>query len=357
MNNLELYKKIGVGLIPLLAFILIDEFWGTEQGLIAAIVIGLGQLGYVWFKEKKLDKFILLDTSLIVILGVVSLLSHDAIFVKVKPAIIEFIMVALVGFSAFGSMNLIIGMQKRYVGEVKLNDLQLRKMQFSMRIMFFVLLGHTLLTLYSAFYMSKEAWAFISTALLYIIFGLIFGVQLLVNQIQKRRIEWLPIVDDDGNLKGKAPRDVCHNDNTLLHPVVRLHIFNSSGQIYLQQRSKKSYVAPGLWDAAVAGHVQFGETLEQALQREAMEELNIKGFESQLFRKSKYIGEKDAELVFTFISVFDGKIEPNKKEVEDGRFFTFDYLQNKFSREDLTPAIIAEIIDLQGVSKKLFKHK
>ena len=51
--------------------------------------------------------------------------------------------------------------------------------------------------------------------------------------------EWLPIVDEKGNIIGKAPRSVCHKDKTLLHPVVHVHIFNDKGQLYLQKRPLK----------------------------------------------------------------------------------------------------------------------
>lgn len=48
--------------------------------------------------------------------------------------------------------------------------------------------------------------------------------------------ELFPIVDDSGNVLGKATRGECHNGSRLLHPVVHLHVFNSRGEVYLQRR-------------------------------------------------------------------------------------------------------------------------
>ena len=48
--------------------------------------------------------------------------------------------------------------------------------------------------------------------------------------------EIFPIVDDSGNVIGKATRGECHNGSRLLHPVVHLHVFNSRGEVYLQRR-------------------------------------------------------------------------------------------------------------------------
>ena len=49
--------------------------------------------------------------------------------------------------------------------------------------------------------------------------------------------EILPLVDDRGNVIGKALRSQCHSDRTLLHPVVHLHVFNPKGELYLQKRA------------------------------------------------------------------------------------------------------------------------
>jgi hypothetical protein len=41
---------------------------GNPAGLIAALVIGLGELGFTWFKEHRFDRFVLFDTALLIVL-------------------------------------------------------------------------------------------------------------------------------------------------------------------------------------------------------------------------------------------------------------------------------------------------
>ena len=97
--------------------------------------------------------------------------------------------------------------------------------------------------------------------------------------------EIFPIVDENGSVIGSATRGVCHSGSMLLHPVVHLHVFNSKGEIFLQRRPDWKDIQPGKWDTAVGGHVDYGETPEDALRREVHEELGITNFVSEIVDK------------------------------------------------------------------------
>ncbi len=83
------------------------------------------------------------------------------------------------------------------------------------------------------------------------------------------------IVDENDHPAGKASMEEA-DEKELIRRIVRLMLENSKGQILLQKRSDTETVYPGRWDNSVAGHVDFGETNEQAILREAYEELGIK---------------------------------------------------------------------------------
>jgi isopentenyldiphosphate isomerase len=87
--------------------------------------------------------------------------------------------------------------------------------------------------------------------------------------------EIFPIVDENGEVIGSATRGECHSGSKLLHPVVHLHVFNTKGEIYLQRRPDWKDIQPGKWDTAVGGHIDYGETPDEALNREVREELGI----------------------------------------------------------------------------------
>ena len=342
MDKMVLLRKMAVGLLPLLVFILVDEFVGTTEGIIVAIVTGVGQLIYFWLKEKRLEKFVLVDTGLIVALGAVSLISHNDLFIKIKPALIEAIMVVVLGISAFTPQNLMLSMQKRYMGEISMNEQQLKNLKMSLILMFWVFLLHTLLILYAAFYMSTEAWGFISTILFYILLGLVFLFQFLWNKRQQGKIEWLPLLDKEGRVVGKAPRELCKKDKSLIYPVVRLYVFNSKGEIFLQKRLPNAPTQPGKWDASMAGHVTYGETIEQAVVRESKEELHLEDFEFFPLDQHMFYGETTTAMIFVFGAMTDKEITADPKETDGGAFYDLYQVKNQLGEENLSAGLLKE---------------
>lgn len=155
---------------------------------------------------------------------------------------------------------------------------------------------------------------------------------------KKEKIEMFPLIDDEGNVVGRASRSFCHGGSMLLHPVVHLHITDLQGRIYLQKRSMNKDVAPGRWDTAVGGHVEYGEALEEAVRREAHEELGLR-FRTEPRFLFQYVweSERERELVTAFHVVYNGRIKPNDDEVDEGRFWTYEELRHELGRDVFTP--------------------
>ena len=339
MNRRNILLQLLPGFIPLFAFLVADEIWGTTPGLIVAIASGIIELVYYFIRDHKFDKFILLDTLLIVILGVVSIVLENDIFFKIKPALLGVLMCVFLGISVFTPANILMNMSKRYMKGIDLSDRQQEVMKKNLKVLFWMFTGYTLLVLYSTWFMSTAAWAFISGALLYILFGVWFLIELLKTRITSKKLqneEMLPLLNENGEVTGRAPRSICHSDKKYLHPVVHLHVFNSKGELFLQKRPMNK-IQPGKWDTAVGGHIAFGESLESALQRETQEEIGIKDFRATLV--ARYIWESDIEreYVFCFIAHYDESIMINKEELTDGRFWSFREIEENLGKNIFTP--------------------
>lgn len=149
--------------------------------------------------------------------------------------------------------------------------------------------------------------------------------------------EWFPLINEKGETIGKATRKECHSGSKLLHPVVHLHVFNSNGDLYLQKRSMNKDIQPGKWDTAVGGHVDFGETIDEALHREVREELGIIDFESEFIKNYIFESSREREMVYSFKTVYEGEIKPDPSELEDGKFWTRAEIIDNIGKEVFTP--------------------
>lgn len=362
MQRNELIKNFAIGFIPIFVFIVADEFFGTEIGLLVAIAVGIGYLIYYLLRYRRLEKFILFDTALIIVLGGISLLLHDEIFFKLKPALLELVMVILLGIHAFSSKPIMLMMSQRYLGEMELGAEQVRMLNRLSRVLFFVFLGHTLLIVYSAYYWSKEAWAFVSGGLFYIIFGMILAGQWLYFQLTKakkirpsiktaKNQEWFDLLNEQGKIIGRAPRSAVHGNPQLIHPTVHLHIFNRRGQIYLQKRALSKDLYPGHWDTAVGGHILSGESVEEALLREAQEELDVIVKEAKPLFRYLMRNKRESEFVYSFEIIHEGPFTPNPAEIESGRFWSSFEIQKLLGQDIFTPNFEQEFALLKKMKR------
>ena len=154
--------------------------------------------------------------------------------------------------------------------------------------------------------------------------------------------EKFPLVDEEGCVIGSATRGECHNGSRLLHPVVHLHVFNSAGDIYLQKRPEWKDIQPGKWDTAVGGHMDYGETPEQALRREVNEELGITDFVPEFVDKYVFDSKRERELVYVNRTTYDGPVRPSAEELDGGRFWTMQEIKEAMGKEILTPNFESE---------------
>jgi isopentenyldiphosphate isomerase len=152
------------------------------------------------------------------------------------------------------------------------------------------------------------------------------------------QIEIFPIVDEQGNTIGEASRSVCHDGiSKLLHPVVHLHVFNSAGELFLQKRGITKDIQPGKWDTSVGGHVSPGESVEEALAREAEEELGLKNFIPEFLLKYIWESPRERELVNSFSTILDEYPVINGDEIDEGRFWSLKEIKDHIGKGIFTP--------------------
>ncbi len=154
--------------------------------------------------------------------------------------------------------------------------------------------------------------------------------------------EIFPIVDEDGNVLGSVSRGEAHDGRKVLHPVVHMHLFNSNGELYLQKRPNWKDIQPGKWDTATGGHVDLGESVEQALKREVNEELGVTDFIPRPMGQYVFESKQEKELIYVYKTVYDGPVTPNNKELDGGRFWGNKEIMENMGKGVFTPNFESE---------------
>jgi len=353
------FRKLAIqlipGLLPLFIFILADEIWGTKIGLVVALALGVIEFIVVWIKQKRIDNFILADTGLLLLLGGVSLISANDLFFKLKPALMQVIFLVIIGIAAFGNPAFLLKLTGRYLGGMNQINAEGEKMMQKMLKRMVVLVSlHTLLVIYSAFYLSKEAWAFISGGLFYIIIGVYFISEVVTRRLKNKAAlneEWFPLVDVNGNVIGKASRSFCHSGPGHLHPVVHLHIVNSNGELLIQKRASTKDLLPNKWDTTVGGHVGLDENIEQGLTREVEEEIGLTDFKPVFLKQYVWETQRESELVFSFFCIHNGPFKADPIELDDLQFWTRKKIESALGTGVFTPVFENEYPMLRKLLK------
>lgn len=337
--------RLGLGFVPLIVYVVAEAIWGTLVGVAVGVGTGIVEFVVVLLRQKRVDWFVLLDVGLLVVLGLLSIGSEEGLFFRLKPALLDLILVGLLVFSLVGTRNLVLGMMIRNLDDAsrekfeKASD-RIRPMLWGLTI---ILAVHALATGAAALWADEATWIFVSGPLLFAMCGVWFVFEIVRLRLSMRiktfpgkaqpGEEMLPVIDEKGNIVGKAPRSVCHRAPGLLHPVVRLIVIDNEGFVLLQKRSPKKQSWPGSWDSSASGHIAFGEKPETTVAREALEEIGL-DVDPKTMRftfTARYAtedhsyyagpGQVDKEMSFLFTIKIDAterkKLRPDEAEVSE----------------------------------------
>lgn len=149
-------------------------------------------------------------------------------------------------------------------------------------------------------------------------------------------MEYLDVVDDENMFTGEVvERSVAH-EKGLFHRHVSCWIVNKEGMVLLQRRAYTKTKNPGLW-AKTGGHVDAGETPEQAALREVKEEIGLDLVKEDLMCASIYKSSENTCFGYEFVVVTDKAInefELQKEEVCEVKYFTIEEIEEAFIQKD-----------------------
>ncbi len=143
-------------------------------------------------------------------------------------------------------------------------------------------------------------------------------------------MDYVILVDEHDNETGTMEKMEAHQKG-LLHRAFSIVIFNSKGEMLLQQRAAEKYHSGGLWTNACCSHPQPGETLEEAGKRKLLQEM---GFVCDLNYSHKFIYkvELDNHLTeyewdYVLIGYYDGAPSVNPGEAQSWKYQSLESIR------------------------------
>jgi isopentenyl-diphosphate delta-isomerase len=152
----------------------------------------------------------------------------------------------------------------------------------------------------------------------------------------------LILVDENDMETGTMEKLLVHQLG-LLHRAFSVFIFNSKGELLLQQRADGKYHSAGLWTNTCCSHPRAGESIAQAIPRRLMEEMGIQctthfAF-SFVYKTSFANGLTEHEFDHVYIGNADLVPNPNLLEVQSWKYCS---LENLEAAIDLHPKMYTE---------------
>lgn len=137
------------------------------------------------------------------------------------------------------------------------------------------------------------------------------------------------LVNENDNQIGLEEKIKAHEEGRL-HRAISVYIFNSKGQLMMQQRSKNVYHSGLLWSNTCCTNCYEGESTEYSAHRSLKGEM---GFDCSLKEEFSTIYKADVgnnmtehEFLHVFFGRYDGDPKINKDEVADWKWMDFDAL-------------------------------
>ncbi len=148
-------------------------------------------------------------------------------------------------------------------------------------------------------------------------------------------MEKVILVDKTDHQIGEMEKQEAHIKG-LLHRAFSIFIFNSKGEVLLQQRAFHKYHSGGLWTNTCCSHPRNGETTIQAANRRLMEEMGMSCVLTEEFSfiyKAKLDNDLyEHELDHVLFGTTDLLPQINKEEVADYKYSSFQDIQQEMKK-------------------------
>ena len=146
----------------------------------------------------------------------------------------------------------------------------------------------------------------------------------------------LILVDEDDNEIGLMEKLSVHQTGSL-HRAFSVFIFNSKGELLLQQRADDKYHSGGLWTNTCCSHPVNGEEIEKTIKKRLKAEMGIEcetNFQFSFIYKAEFgNGLTEHELDYVYFGKSDDLPTLNILEAKDWKYISLENLQRAIQQD------------------------
>lgn len=133
--------------------------------------------------------------------------------------------------------------------------------------------------------------------------------------------EFLDLVDNDDNVVGKKKRSEVYSEHLSNFRVINAFLVNSSRKLWIPRRTAAKRIFPLCLDMSLGGHVESGETYENAFKRELKEELNLEMEDINFRELEKLTPQKHSVSAFMKVYEIKSDVTPNFNKDDFNEYF------------------------------------
>ena len=174
------------GVIPVVAFTVIESQFGIVWGLVAGMVFGLGEIFWEWRTTRHVEPLTWGGNGMILVLGGLSLATQEGIWFKLQPSLIEAAMALLLWGSVIAGHPLLVSFMSKAMKQQGISWDQSAALSARGRLLTVALRGLTMrLGLFFAIHAAVAAWAALywSTAAWALLKGVGFTLTMIVYMV------------------------------------------------------------------------------------------------------------------------------------------------------------------------------
>jgi isopentenyldiphosphate isomerase len=313
-------------LLPLLVFLVVEDFLGMTMGWKISFPIALGLLIYVYFVYNRIFTWHLIFTAFYLLVTIIAW--FETLFpIKIIKKDILYEVVVLLGLFLFIVFRKQI--QKTISGIISNMIPMTNNFNELFRVIWALFI---VLVVYVSSFIVVDALIKYDTPFLLLLQYLYVGVLLFLATYEVMRVhlirakllkeEWWPIVSNQGKIIGSIQHLTSLNDEkNYMHPVVHVLLIDKS-MILLKKREFNDPESPDLWDSSISNHVKMGETIEKCVERSADEKYGINNFRFMYLSNYSVNGKNEKQYAFLFVSCLQAEYKLNPVTNEQTKWWT-----------------------------------